>query len=64
MNSNSLSEVAGLQAGDLLVAVNGQDVQNYRHKEAQDTILRAGNTFEITVQRFVVILMSSSFLPL
>jgi len=51
VNISSLSEAAGLQPGDLLLAVNGQDVQNYRHKEAQDTIVRAGNNFEITVQR-------------
>lgn len=51
VNLSSLSEAAGLQAGDLLLAVNGQDVQNCKHKEAQDTIVRAGNNFEITVQR-------------
>ena len=28
----SLSDSAGLAAGDLLVAVNGEDVQNLRHK--------------------------------
>ena len=55
VNVSSLSEAAGLQAGDILLAVNGQDVQNCRHKEAQDTIVRAGNNFEITVQRYVVI---------
>jgi len=51
VNLSSLSEAAGLQAGDLLLAVNGADVQNCKHKEAQDTIVRAGNNFEITVQR-------------
>ena len=51
VNVSSLSEAAGLQAGDILLAVNRQDVQNCRHKEAQDTIVRAGNNFEITVQR-------------
>ena len=53
VNLSSLSEAAGLQAGDLLLAVNGADVQNCKHKEAQDTIVRAGNNFEITVQRLV-----------
>eukprot|EP00092_Neocalanus_flemingeri_P004273 GFUD01004593.1.p1 GENE.GFUD01004593.1~~GFUD01004593.1.p1 ORF type:complete len:858 (-),score=130.03 GFUD01004593.1:824-3397(-) len=51
VNLSSLSEAAGLQAGDLLLAVNGQDVQNCKHKDAQDTIVRAGNNFELTVQR-------------
>lgn len=32
VNSTSISELAGMVAGDLLVAVNGEDVQTYRHK--------------------------------
>jgi len=51
VNPTSLSEEAGLQGGDVLLAVNGQDVQNLRHKEAQDVIVRAGNNFEMLVQR-------------
>ena len=51
VNISSLSESAGLVAGDLLVAVNGEDVQSYRHKEAQDTIIRSGNNLTITVRR-------------
>ena len=51
VNVSSLSESAGLVAGDLLVAVNGEDVQSYRHKEAQDTIIRSGNNLTITVRR-------------
>jgi len=51
VKADSLSEAAGLQAGDLLIAVNGQDVQFCRHKEAQDCIVRAGNNFELTIQR-------------
>ena len=61
VNISSLSEAAGLQPGDLLLAVNGQDVQNYRHKEAQDTIVRAGNNFEITVQRSVDIVQQNLY---
>ena len=38
-------------AGDLLMAVNGEDVQSYRHKEAQDTIVKSGNNLTITVRR-------------
>merc|ERR1719245_1480925 len=51
VNISSLSESAGLVAGDLLVAVNGEDVQSYRHKEAQDTIVRSGNNLTITIRR-------------
>lgn len=51
VNSSSISEMAGMVAGDLLVAVNGEDVQTYRHKEAQDTIVRSGNNLTITIRR-------------
>ena len=33
VNVSSLSESAGLHPGDLLIAVNGEDVQHHRHKE-------------------------------
>ena len=51
VNISSLSEAAGLLAGDLLVAVNGEDVESCRHKEAQDTIVRSGNNLTLTVRR-------------
>ncbi|XP_050419792.1 PDZ and LIM domain protein Zasp isoform X5 [Adelges cooleyi] len=51
VNFGSLAEQAGLQVGDALVRVNNQDVYDVKHKDAQDVILRAGNAFEITVQR-------------
>jgi len=51
VKADSLSEAAGLQAGDILLSVSGQDVQLCRHKEAQDAIVRAGNKVNITIQR-------------
>ncbi len=47
----SLAEKAGLRVGDAVLAVNGLDVRHERHKDAQDAILGAGNSFEISVQR-------------
>lgn len=47
----SISDQAGLQAGDSLIKVNNVDVFNLRHKDAQDLIVRSGNSFELTVQR-------------
>lgn len=52
VNSSSPSEACGLQAGDVLVAVNGQDLSQCRHRDAQDAIVRAGNAFSLTIQRF------------
>ena len=43
MNSESVSERSGLAPGDLILAVNGESVAEKTHKNAQDTIVRAGN---------------------
>lgn len=51
VNLSSIADQAGLQAGDAVIKVNGVDVFNLRHKDAQDLIVRAGNTFDILVQR-------------
>ncbi|XP_076177185.1 PDZ and LIM domain protein Zasp [Ptiloglossa arizonensis] len=51
VNSGSPAEAAGLKAGDAVIRVNNTDMYNLRHKDAQDVIVRAGNNFELTVQR-------------
>ncbi|XP_076547188.1 PDZ and LIM domain protein 5 isoform X7 [Osmia lignaria lignaria] len=51
VNSGSPAEAAGLKAGDAVIRVNNTEMYNLRHKDAQDVIMRAGNNFEITVQR-------------
>jgi predicted metalloprotease with PDZ domain len=52
VNNGSPAEAAGLRAGDAVVRVNSTDMFNLRHKDAQDVIVRAGNNFEVTVQRY------------
>jgi len=51
VNDSSPAEASGLRPGDVIVAMNGKDVQALRHKEAQDLIVRGGNTFQLTVAR-------------
>lgn len=51
VNTGSIADQAGLQAGDAVVRINNVDLFNLRHKEAQDAIVRAGTTFEFVVQR-------------
>lgn len=51
VNGGSLAEKAGLQVGDALIKVNNLEVFNLRHKDAQDAIVKAGNSFEVTLQR-------------
>lgn len=52
VNSGSPAEAAGLKAGDAVIKVNTTDMYNLRHKDAQDVIVKAGNNFEMTVQRW------------
>lgn len=47
----SIADQAGLSVGDALIKVNNVDAFNLRHKDAQDLIVKSGNSFEITVQR-------------
>ena len=49
----SLGEAAGLQAGDIIFSVDGQDISLLKHKEAQEAIKRAGHNFVLTVGRYV-----------
>lgn len=51
VNGGSPAEAAGLRAGDALIRVNNSEMFNLRHKDAQDVIVKAGNSFEMTVQR-------------
>ena len=51
VNFRSLSESLGLQAGDVIVAINGQEIGSYKHKEAQERIVTAGNSFVLTILR-------------
>lgn len=51
VNGGSVADQAGLMPGDALVKVNNTDVYNLRHKEAQDVIVAAGNSFELSVSR-------------
>ena len=53
MNLRSPGEAAGLQPGDVITAVNGQDISLLRHKEGQDTIKRAGNVFVLSINRYI-----------
>ncbi|KAK8376999.1 hypothetical protein O3P69_013576 [Scylla paramamosain] len=51
VNAGSLAAVAGLQAGDAIVSIGGRDALALRHKEAQEAIVRAGNNFDLVIQR-------------
>lgn len=54
VNTGSIADKAGLQAGDAIVRINSTDLYNLRHKDAQDAIVKSGASFELVVQRLVV----------
>ncbi|XP_046456537.1 PDZ and LIM domain protein Zasp-like isoform X1 [Daphnia pulex] len=51
VNMGSLSESAGLKAGDVILRVNEVDVMRLRHQEALDAIAQAGNQFQLHIGR-------------
>ena len=53
VNTGSIADQAGLQAGDAVVRINQTDLYTLRHKDAQDCIVKAGPSFELIVQRLV-----------
>ena len=51
MNIGSLSEAAGLMAGDTILRVDKVDALRLRHQEALDLITKSGNQFQLLVSR-------------
>lgn len=51
VNHGSIADQAGLQPGDSVIAVNNVEAFNLRHKDAQDLIVRSGNSFTLAIQR-------------
>lgn len=52
VNPGSLAEQSGLMTGDAIIKIQGQNTDSLKHKEAQDTIIRAGNNIEMVIQRY------------
>ena len=44
-----------IESNQSIVKVNGENVENLRHKEVQEKIVRAGNNFNLTVNRYRVV---------
>jgi hypothetical protein len=55
VNGGSIAERAGLLAGDGVLKINNLDAALLKHKEAQDAIVHAGNSFELLIQRLVTL---------
>ncbi|XP_029051152.1 PDZ and LIM domain protein Zasp-like [Osmia bicornis bicornis] len=46
-----LADQQGIQAGDMVVKLNGEDIHHLRHCEVQDRLAKAGDEFTLTVVR-------------
>lgn len=53
MTPGSLAAKCGLQVGDEITKICDTPTDGLRHKEAQQTIMSAGNSLELSLQRFV-----------
>lgn len=51
VNSASIAARGGLLPGDIVVKMAGVSADDMTHKDAQRTIVNAGNTIEIIVER-------------
>ena len=51
VNGGSVAAKGGLQPGDVVVKLSGRVADAMTHKDAQHTILNAGNEIEILVAR-------------
>ena len=51
VNPGSLAAKCGLQIGDIILKIGNDDTGVLRHKEAQNSILAAGNRLDLLLQR-------------
>ncbi|KAK7111582.1 hypothetical protein V1264_011190 [Littorina saxatilis] len=51
VNPGSLAAKCGLQVGDIILKIGNTDTNTLRHKEAQNSILQAGNRLDLLLQR-------------
>ena len=49
---DSVASKGGLMPGDIVVKLAGQSATGMTHGQAQQTIIKAGNTLEIIVERY------------
>ncbi|CDW59211.1 regulator of G protein signaling loco [Trichuris trichiura] len=50
VHAKGAASLAGLRVGDIVIALNGVDVQKASHRRIVDIVARSGSTLEITVQ--------------
>ena len=53
VNPGSLAAKCGLQTGDIILKIGNADTSSLRHKEAQNSIIAAGNRLDLLLQRYL-----------
>ncbi|KAK7507136.1 hypothetical protein BaRGS_00001071 [Batillaria attramentaria] len=51
VNPGSLASKCGLQTGDIILKIGNTNTDTLRHKEAQNSIIAAGNRLDLLLQR-------------
>ncbi len=54
ITENSIASVAGLRVGDAILKINDIELGLMEHSRAKQEIIRAGNEFYLTVQRWTI----------
>lgn len=53
MTGGSLAEEAGMNVGDMIIEINGDNTAQITHSEAQQCILEAGNSITLSILRWI-----------
>ncbi|KAK3589545.1 hypothetical protein CHS0354_041672 [Potamilus streckersoni] len=52
VSPGSISGRAGLKIGDVILKIDKVDVSSFTHDDARGEMIRAGNKFDLTIQRY------------
>ena len=61
VNPGSLAERGGMQGDDYIIRIGPVSAEHLKHPDAQELIKQQDNLLELTLQRFVVLTLRSSY---
>lgn len=63
MTGGSLAEEAGMNVGDMIIEINGDNTAQITHSEAQQCILEAGNNITLSILRWINTIILNTINP-